>query len=66
MADSQVTFEVRKTDMPDEMQQEAVDGAKHAFEVSKDVASVAKFIKNRFDKRFSATWHCIVGQNFAR
>ena len=31
------------------------------FNVEKDMAA---FIKKEFDKKYSPTWHCIVGRNF--
>ncbi|CAH8464737.1 unnamed protein product [Schistosoma turkestanicum] len=55
---------VKNADMPDEMQQYAVDIAAQAlgeYNIEKDIAS---FIKKEFDKKYSPTWHCIVGKNF--
>jgi len=50
--------------MPDEMQQDAIEIANQAlekFQVEKDIAA---HIKKEFDKKFSPTWHCIVGTGF--
>ena len=33
------------------------------FNVEKDMAA---FIKKEFDKKYSPTWHCIVGRNFGK
>ncbi len=57
---------VKNADMPDQMQQDAVDCAKNAmdsFHVEKDIAA---HIKKEFDKKHNPTWHCIVGRNFGR
>ncbi len=57
---------VKNADMQEDMQQEAVDCAKDAmskFNVEKDIAA---HIKKEFDKKYSPTWHCIVGRNFGR
>ncbi|CAH8828079.1 unnamed protein product [Trichobilharzia szidati] len=55
---------VKNADMPDEMQQYAVDTAAqamHEFNIEKDIASS---VKKEFDKKYGPTWHCIVGRNF--
>ena len=55
---------IKNADMTEEMQQEAVECAVRAFEkytVEKDIAA---FMKKEFDKKYGATWHCIVGRNF--
>lgn len=31
------------------------------YNIEKDIAA---FIKKEFDKKYSPTWHCIVGRNF--
>lgn len=31
------------------------------YNIEKDIAA---FIKKEFDKKYNATWHCIVGRNF--
>ncbi|GIQ88973.1 dynein light chain, type 1/2 [Kipferlia bialata] len=55
---------IKNADMPDDMQQDAVDCSIQAlerFNIEKDIAA---FIKKEFDKKHSPTWHCIVGKNF--
>uniref|UniRef100_A0A914C0I1 Dynein light chain n=1 Tax=Acrobeloides nanus TaxID=290746 RepID=A0A914C0I1_9BILA len=55
---------IKNADMPEEVQQEAIDYAIQALEkytVEKDIAA---YIKKEFDKKYGPTWHCIVGRNF--
>jgi len=55
---------IKNADMSEEMQQEAVDVATTAlskYGIEKDVAA---HIKKEFDRKYSPTWHCIVGRNF--
>ncbi|KAK9792028.1 hypothetical protein WJX73_004951 [Symbiochloris irregularis] len=55
---------LKNVDMSEDMQTDAIDYAQQALEkftVEKDMAA---FIKKEFDKKFSPTWHCIVGRNF--
>ncbi|KAG0207430.1 Dynein light chain 1, cytoplasmic [Mortierella sp. GBA30] len=55
---------IKNADMAEEMQQEAIECAVRAFEkftVEKDIAA---FLKKEFDRKYGATWHCIVGRNF--
>ena len=55
---------IKNVDMTDEMQQEAIDISMNAldkYNVEKDIAA---HIKKEFDKRFSPTWHVVVGKNF--
>ncbi|CAH8463603.1 unnamed protein product [Heterobilharzia americana] len=55
---------VKNADMPEEMQQFAVDTAAKAMcdcNIEKDIAS---FVKKEFDKTYNPTWHCIVGRNY--
>ncbi len=57
---------VKNADMSEDMQQDAVDLTKEAmtkFNVEKDIAA---HVKKEFDKKYSPTWHCIVGRNFGR
>ncbi len=56
---------VKNADMGEDMQQDAVDCAKtmESFSVEKDIAAQ---IKKEFDRKYSPTWHCIVGRNFGR
>lgn len=43
-------FEVRRTDMDEEMQQEAVNAARVALEISMESVEIAGYSKKRFDK----------------
>ncbi|KAI9682243.1 MAG: Dynein light chain [Caeruleum heppii] len=57
-------FQIKSSDMTEDMQTEAVDVATEAmtkFHIEKDIA---QHIKKEFDGRKGATWHCIVGRNF--
>ncbi|KAJ8420806.1 hypothetical protein Cgig2_021078 [Carnegiea gigantea] len=55
---------IKSADMSDDMQKEAVDTAIAAFEKHSVEKDVAERIKKEFDKKYGATWHCIVGRNF--
>jgi len=55
---------IKNVDMSEEMQQEAVECAISAFETYTVEKDIAAFMKKEFDKRYGATWHCIVGRNF--
>ncbi len=57
---------VKNADMAEDMQQEAVDCAKQAMESYNVEKDIAAHIKKEFDKKYSPTWHCIVGRNFGR
>ncbi|PAV68007.1 hypothetical protein WR25_02835 [Diploscapter pachys] len=57
---------VKCTDMPEELQREAIGVATDAmnkFRLEKDMAT---YIKEEFDRRHSPSWHCVVGRNFGR
>ncbi len=57
---------VKNADMPEDMQQFAVDCARSAmdsYNIEKDIAAQ---VKKDFDKKYTPTWHCIVGRNFGR
>ena len=63
MADSR-SVTIKNADMPEELQQDAIDCAVQAlerFNIEKDIAAA---IKKEFDKKHNPTWHCIVGKNF--
>jgi hypothetical protein len=38
-----------------------ISQALERYNIEKDIAA---FIKKEFDKKYNATWHCIVGRNF--
>ncbi|XP_057868487.1 uncharacterized protein LOC131075662 [Cryptomeria japonica] len=55
---------IKTADMPQDMQQGAIECAKEAldmFSVEKDIAA---YIKKEFDREHRPIWHCIVGRNF--
>ncbi len=58
--------EVKTTDMPDEMQQFAVEAAFAAIRAGADNQEVASHIRNSVQDQFPGNWHCIVGSNFGR
>ncbi|WBW74848.1 dynein light chain Dlc2 [Schizosaccharomyces osmophilus] len=63
-SDAKLMVVIKAVDMEEEMQQDAVHTAVQAMEkftVEKDIAA---FVKREFDKKYSPTWHCIVGRNF--
>ncbi|XP_054260836.1 dynein light chain 1, cytoplasmic-like [Macrosteles quadrilineatus] len=62
ITDERVT--IKSVDMTDDMQRDAVDLASQAIQkytVEKDIAS---YIKKEFDRKYSPTWHCVVGRSF--
>lgn len=50
--------------MTEDLQQDAVDTAIQALEKFTIEKEIAAYIKKEFDKRYSPTWHCIVGRNY--
>lgn len=63
-SDKEPTIVVKNADMDDDLQEEAIELAKDAFQkfsVEKDIAS---HIKKEFDAKFQPTWHCIVGRQY--
>ncbi|KAL5967594.1 Dynein light chain 1 cytoplasmic [Taenia solium] len=55
---------IKSVDMSDVMQQDAVDVAKEALSRNVVERDIATYIKAEFDRKYSHTWHCIVGQNY--
>ncbi|ELR13653.1 dynein light chain 1, cytoplasmic, putative [Acanthamoeba castellanii str. Neff] len=55
---------VKALDMGQEIKDEAVKVAKEALAEHKLERDIAKHVKQTFDKRYSPTWHCIVGKSF--
>eukprot|EP00995_Heteronema_vittatum_P002463 NODE_1356_length_987_cov_215.301706_g944_i0.p3 GENE.NODE_1356_length_987_cov_215.301706_g944_i0~~NODE_1356_length_987_cov_215.301706_g944_i0.p3 ORF type:complete len:110 (-),score=32.64 NODE_1356_length_987_cov_215.301706_g944_i0:416-745(-) len=60
---------VNVSDMPEELQQKALDYINAALDKWKDGTTnqereVAKHVKQEFDKAHGPTWHCIFGRNF--
>ena len=58
--------EVKTTDMPDEMQQFAVEVAFAVIKTGADNQEIASYIRNAMRQEYSGNWHCIVGSNFGR
>jgi len=55
---------IKSSDMPEEMQQDAILFANHISIQSNVDKAIAGHIKKEFDKKYGPTWHCIVGDNF--
>jgi dynein light chain LC8-type len=55
---------IKNADMSEDMQQDAVECATQALEKYNIEKDIAAYIKKEFDKKYSPTWHCIVGRNF--
>ncbi|KAM3183692.1 Dynein light chain 2, cytoplasmic [Hymenolepis weldensis] len=55
---------IKNADMAEEMQQSCVECAQEAMRMYNVEKDIAAYIKKEFDKRYSPTWHCIVGRNF--
>eukprot|EP00818_Percolomonas_sp_WS_P002822 CAMPEP_0117438240 /NCGR_PEP_ID=MMETSP0759-20121206/1951_1 /TAXON_ID=63605 /ORGANISM="Percolomonas cosmopolitus, Strain WS" /LENGTH=89 /DNA_ID=CAMNT_0005229925 /DNA_START=128 /DNA_END=397 /DNA_ORIENTATION=- len=55
---------IKNADMPEEVQNDAIDCAQQAlskYNIEKDIAA---HIKKHFDQKYNPTWHCVVGRNF--
>ncbi|KAM0750726.1 hypothetical protein T439DRAFT_325782 [Meredithblackwellia eburnea MCA 4105] len=55
---------IKSVDMKEEDQKVAIEVTTEAmglFEIEKDIAA---HIKKKFDEKFGATWHAVVGKNF--
>ncbi|CAJ1077583.1 dynein%2C light chain, LC8-type 2b [Xyrichtys novacula] len=61
---SEKRVEIKSFDMPDEMQQDAVDCAMRAMEKYKIENDIAAYVKKEFDKKYNPTWQCCVGKNY--
>lgn len=57
---------IKNADMVEDMQAVAVNVATDALEKFNIEKDIAAYIKKEFDKKYSPTWHCIVGRNFGR
>lgn len=55
---------IKNADMSGPMQDEAIKTAVTALEKFNIEKDIAAYIKKEFDKKYSPTWHCIVGRNF--
>lgn len=52
-------------DMTQEMQQDAINIGNKGLDTYILEKDIACYIKMEFDKKYGATWHCIVGRNFS-
>ncbi|KAK5576950.1 hypothetical protein RB653_001887 [Dictyostelium firmibasis] len=64
MSSNKYVVNVKNADMPDFMQQDATECTIKAFEETNVERDIAMIIKKEFDKKYSPTWHCIVGKSF--
>lgn len=55
---------IKNSDMPEDLQQEAVDVATKALESYNIEKDIAAYIKKEFDKKYGLHWQCIVGRNY--
>ncbi|XGW32399.1 hypothetical protein V3C99_017166 [Haemonchus contortus] len=55
---------IKSTDMCTEMQQKVVSIVCTACEKYRVEKEIAAYIKQEMDRRFSNSWHCVVGRNF--
>ena len=55
---------IKNADMNEEMQQNAIDVANQALDRHNIERDIAAYIKKEFDKKYTPTWHCIVGRSF--
>ncbi|CAH8460167.1 unnamed protein product [Schistosoma rodhaini] len=55
---------IDKSDMIPEMEEDAVYVAAMAMEKHNIDMHIASYIKHEFDRKYKATWNCIVGKNF--
>ncbi len=55
---------IKTTDMPEEMQYDAIVFANQAMTLSNLDKDVAAFVKKEFDRKYGPTWHVITGSNF--
>lgn len=53
---------VKNCDMPEKMQQHAVDCVSFAFNQRRILDDIAEIIKTEFDTMYLPTWHCVVGR----
>jgi len=55
---------IKMVDMPEEMQNAAIECATQALEKFSIENDIAAYIKKGFDDKYNCTWHCVVGQDF--
>ncbi|KAL3314799.1 Dynein light chain 1, cytoplasmic, partial [Cichlidogyrus casuarinus] len=57
---------IKASDMPERLQQEAVDCMFDALARFTTQNEMAAYLKQEFDAKYQPTWHCVIGRNFAR
>jgi len=62
MAESKAV--IKNADMSEDMQQDAIDCSTQALEKFRVEKDIAMFIKKEFDRKYTPTWHCVVGKSF--
>lgn len=55
---------IKSSDMPEEMQYDAILYANQAMVISELDRDVSAYVKKEFDRKYGPTWHCIAGNNF--
>jgi len=55
---------VKTVDMSDEMEKDAIEVATYALNEYMVESTMANYIKKEFDKKYSPTWHVVIGTNF--
>lgn len=56
---------IKTSDMSEDMQADAIEMAIAAMKEGKHVEKdVAVILRKLFDKKYSPTWHCIIGKRF--
>mmetsp|Transcript_21656 Transcript_21656/g.32324 ORF Transcript_21656/g.32324 Transcript_21656/m.32324 type:complete len:109 (+) Transcript_21656:69-395(+) len=58
---------IKHSDMPSEMGNETVEiltMAMDKFLATKNYEAASQFIKTTLDKKFGATWQCVIGEGF--
>ncbi|KAF5394436.1 Dynein light chain [Paragonimus heterotremus] len=55
---------IKNADMPDNMQQFAVQVCDNAMDRYSIEREIAGYVKKEMDKQYGSTWHCVVGSNF--
>lgn len=57
-------LQIKNVDMPEEMQERAIELAKQSLSKQMTPREVAGSIKKEFDQLYGPAWHCIVGKSF--
>jgi dynein light chain LC8-type len=56
---------IKSSDMGKEMETQAVFVAQRALEECTEEQEVARYVKQKFEKKYGHTWHCFAGRNFS-